>query len=274
MNLSKLSNLQQRIITGLIGATILIGGILLSEWTYLALFSCICFFTLYEFFGLIKQAKIPCNPVFGIALGLLVYLTIFLVERKLVSGNLEYALIPALFLLFLIELFRKQDQPFTNIAYTFLGVFYIAIPYGMLNVAAFYSGEYSPSIIFGILFIVWGNDIGGYFAGLTMGKHKLFPRISPKKTWEGSIGGGILSLLTAVLVSQYFVELQLVQWLVVAVIIVVFGSYGDLVESLLKRSLAIKDSGSLIPGHGGFLDRFDGLILASPFIAAYLKLLA
>ncbi len=139
------------------------------------------------------------------------------------------------------------------------------MPFALLNLAAFRTGTYNFEIIFGCLFILWASDTGAYFAGTYLGKTKLFERISPKKSWEGFFGGALLALVFALGIAHYFQSLSTVQWLVVWGIIMVGGTFGDLVESLLKRSIAIKDSGSSIPGHGGFLDRFDGLFLAAPF---------
>lgn len=124
----------------------------------------------------------------------------------------------------------------------------------------------------GMVLIIWASDTGAYFAGITMGRRKLFERVSPKKTWEGSFGGGLLALGMAFLLSRYFHDLRPFEWLMAAVIIVVAGIYGDLVESLFKRSIEIKDSGTTIPGHGGFLDRFDSLILAIPFIVVFVEI--
>jgi phosphatidate cytidylyltransferase len=272
MNLSKLSNLQQRIVAGLTGAAILVGGILFSEWTFFTIFLMICCLSLVEFYNLLARSGTPVNRDFGIVAGAIIFTLIFLMESGQVSFLYFYFIFPFLFLLFIIELFRKQEKPFTTIGFTFLGIFYIAIPYGLISVSAYYLGQYNPFIVLGILLMLWGNDIGGYVAGMTMGKHKLFLRVSPKKTWEGSIGGGLLSLVVAAVISTFMTDLKLHQWLTMSMIIVIFGSYGDLVESLFKRSLSIKDSGGLIPGHGGFLDRFDGLLMSSPFIAAYLKI--
>lgn len=272
MNLNKLSNLQQRIIFGLSGAALLVSGVLISEWTYFLIFFGICLVSLIEFYQLLTKSGIKSNPGFGVLAGITIFILIFLMEKGLVGFQFFYLLFPFMFILFIIELFRKQDTPFATIGYTFLGIIYISIPYGLLNVSAYYLGEYSSGIILGILLLLWGNDVGGYIAGMTIGKHKLFLRVSPKKTWEGSIGGGIMSLVAAFGISFFIPDLAMYQWMILSLIIVVFGSYGDLVESLFKRSLAIKDSGDLIPGHGGFLDRFDGLLLAAPFIAAYLKI--
>ena len=148
----------------------------------------------------------------------------------------------------------------------------MAVPFALLNVCVYINGYYSYQIILGLLFIIWASDTGAYFAGPKFGKTKLFERVSPKKSWEGSIGGTIAALVMAAIIATFYNDLFFWEWLVLSVITVVTATYGDLVESLFKRSIAIKDSGTVIPGHGGFLDRFDGLLLSAPFILAYLVL--
>ena len=163
-------------------------------------------------------------------------------------------------------------------AFTFLGIFYVAVPFTLLNVVAFENGNYNYQIIFGCLFILWASDTGAYFAGTFFGKRKLFERISPKKSWEGFFGGAALALVFTIGLPYFFEAigqtstLTLLNWIVVGLIIIVGGTFGDLVESLLKRSIEIKDSGDALPGHGGFLDRFDGLLISAPFIVAYLEI--
>ena len=159
-----------------------------------------------------------------------------------------------------------------NIAYTFLGIIYVALPFALICVLSMVLGRYSWQIVLGCLFLLWASDTGAYFAGTNFGKTKLFERVSPKKSWEGSIGGFILAMFIAYILSIYFEDIEGWKWYVIGAIIVIAGTYGDLVESLFKRSIKIKDSGSVIPGHGGFLDRFDGLLLSVPFIIAFLKL--
>jgi phosphatidate cytidylyltransferase len=270
--LNKLNNLTQRIIAGLIGSILVVSSIWFSEWTYFALFFSICYLALREFYILLKSAEIKVNKFFGIISGMIIFTSIFLIEKQVIDLKYYFLIFPFLFLIFLIELFQQNENPFVNIAFTFLGIIYIAFPFGLLNACAYHNGVYRPNIILGILFLLWANDIGGYIAGMALGKTKLFMRVSPKKTWEGSVGGGLLSIFTALTLSVVYRELSPIKWLILSLIIIVAGSYGDLVESLLKRSLAIKDSGEAIPGHGGFLDRFDGLLLSAPFIAAFLKM--
>jgi phosphatidate cytidylyltransferase len=175
---------------------------------------------------------------------------------------------------FLFALYKhKTRHPIISLGLTLLGLVYIAFPLSLVNVIAFKNGEYSYVLIIGVLLAQWANDTGAYLVGKTMGKTKLFESISPNKTWEGTIGGGLISIGVLYIYSLYFTEINNIEWIGLAVIVSIFGSYGDLIESLFKRKLAIKDSGTFIPGHGGFLDRFDGLLFALPFVTAYLMVI-
>src|SRR5690606_3819133 len=137
----------------------------------------------------------------------------------------------------------------------------------------FLDGEYNHRLPLGFMLILWGNDTGAYLVGKFLGKRRLFERISPKKTWEGLIGGILFALITSLILASVFAVLSSWQWVGMAVLISIFGTFGDLVESMLKRSQQVKDSGTLLPGHGGLLDRFDGLLLAAPMVFALLKIL-
>ena len=183
--------------------------------------------------------------------------------------------------LMVAELYLKQEDPVNDWAYTMMSQLYIALPFSLLNVLAFRSlGSdiaFSYLAPLSVFVFLWINDTGAYICGSLLGKHKLFPRISPGKSWEGSIGGGILVMAVAVLVwyltEQYGVNdlgLNAVGWAGLGLTIVVFGTWGDLVESLFKRTLGIKDSGNILPGHGGMLDRFDSSLLAIPAAVVYL----
>ncbi|MFT7363875.1 MAG: phosphatidate cytidylyltransferase, partial [Algoriphagus sp.] len=158
-------------------------------------------------------------------------------------------------------------------AFTFLGIFYVAVPFSLLNLAVFsVDGVYMYEILIGCLLILWATDTGAYFAGTRFGKTKLFERVSPKKSWEGFLGGAFSAIGVAFILARYFHVIEDWKWLVIAGIIIIAGTYGDLIESLFKRSIEIKDSGNGLPGHGGFMDRFDGLLLSAPFITAFLKI--
>jgi phosphatidate cytidylyltransferase len=271
--IKKYNNLTQRLITGILGSAAIIAGVMFSEWTYFAIFFIICLFTLLEFYKLVGLDGTVPQKAFGTLCGILVFCLSFLIEAEHISYRYYFLVFPLISCVYVIKLYKKfERKPFVNIAFTFLGIFYVAVPFALLNIAAFENGEYNYEIIFGCLFILWASDTGAYFAGTRFGKRKLFERISPKKSWEGFAGGAILALIFAYGLSRYFHSLTLVQWLIVGVIIIVGGTFGDLVESLLKRSIEIKDSGDSLPGHGGFLDRFDGLLISAPFIVAFLEI--
>jgi phosphatidate cytidylyltransferase len=271
--LKKYNNLTQRTITGLLGAAGIIGGVCYSEWTYFTIFFIIVFFSLLEFYKLAGLDGLAPLKAFGTFCGVLIYCLSFTIEQHKLEAKYYLIIFPLVSFAYLIKLYKKfERKPFTNIAYTFLGIFYVAVPFALLNVAAFDNGYYNFEIIFGCLFILWASDTGAYFAGTFFGKRKLFERISPKKSWEGFFGGAVLALVFTVGIAYYFHSLSLTQWIVVGIIIIVGGTFGDLIESLLKRSIEIKDSGTSLPGHGGFLDRFDGLLISAPFIVTYLEL--
>ncbi len=271
--LSKLPNLAQRIITGVLGAAAVIFGVVFSEWTYFIVFFIICILSLLEFYTLTGLDGLVPQKTFGTICGMFIFCLSFFVERGDISYKFYFLIFPLVSLVYMIKLYKRfERKPFTNIAFTFLGIFYVAVPFALLNIGAFENGSYNFEIIFGCLFILWATDTGAYFAGTYFGKSKLFERISPKKSWEGAVGGALLALVFAVGIGYFFKTLLMWQWLVVAAIIIVGGIYGDLVESLLKRSIEIKDSGDSLPGHGGFLDRFDGLLISAPSIVAFIEL--
>jgi phosphatidate cytidylyltransferase len=272
--LQKYNNLTQRIITGVLGSAGIIAGVSLGEWSYCIVFFIIVLFSLLEFYKLAGLDGLVPQKWFGTLCGVAIFLLSFFIEKRDVSYRFYFLIFPIVSCVYMIKLYKKfERKPFTNIAFTFLGIVYVAVPFSLLNVAVFDdNGGYNFEIIFGCLFILWASDTGAYFAGTFLGKRKLFERISPKKSWEGFFGGAVLALIFAYGMSQYLHTLSFVQWMVVALIIIIGGTFGDLVESLLKRSIEIKDSGTSIPGHGGFLDRFDGLLISAPFIVAYLEI--
>ncbi len=272
-NSKKFNALGQRMVTALVGAIAIIGGVYWGMWGYFIVFLSISFLTLWEFYKLAILDDMAPLKIWGSFIGACVFSLVFLVQAGLLLPKFMMLIFPLFASVFLIKLYKREDKPFTQVAYTFLGIIYVTIPFSLLSVIAFDAGAYKFQVIIGMLFILWASDTGAYFSGILFGKKKLFERISPKKTWEGSIGGAFLAFAFAYGFSIFFKDLTLMQWFVAAGLIVIGGIYGDLVESLFKRSIAIKDSGTSIPGHGGFLDRFDGLLLASPFVAVYIILI-
>jgi phosphatidate cytidylyltransferase len=271
--LQSMTNLQQRVIAAVVAVPFLIFCIVYSDWTFYGLVALIAILTQLEFYKLLGLSGNEPLTYYGTLCGFILVTVSFLVEKGLVPESNYYVLSPLMAIIFFIKLYKsKDDKPFRNIAYTFLGVIYVALPFALLIILAFLSYKYSWQRPLGCLFLLWASDTGAYFAGTKFGKTKLFERVSPKKSWEGSVGGFIASMIVALIMSQYFHDLYPWQWFGCGAIIVVAGTYGDLVESLFKRSIKIKDSASTIPGHGGFLDRFDGLLLSIPFIITFLKL--
>ncbi len=273
-----MSNLAQRFITGIIGVSIMIGAILWNEYSFSALFLFITVMAMCEFYSWCEKNAIQPQKFMGVLIGMLVFLFFSYFNNTFIPVKLFVVILPLVFCIFIRELYAKSENPFTNIAITILGVVYLALPMALMNLISQFglensSGNYHPKIIIGYLFIVWASDIGGYFFGKKFGKRKLFERISPNKTWEGSMGGTLSALVMAFVVSNYFSDLHLIDWLILAAIVVAAGTLGDLVESMFKRSIHIKDSGNTLPGHGGFLDRFDAIFISAPFVFTYLQLL-
>ncbi|WP_347159992.1 phosphatidate cytidylyltransferase [Pontibacter chitinilyticus] len=270
--ISTLSNFQQRTIIGILGAAIFVGGIWFNEWTYFLLFLGLTLLGVSEFYTLVRTQGIRPNRRLGLVLGALLFISAFLIGKGAMPPELLYLSLPVFFMAFVLELYRKQTDPFQNIAFTLLGVIYVAGPFSLLHLLGYLQGAYSWQPILGLMLLIWASDTGAYIFGKNFGKHKLFPRISPGKTWEGWAGGTLLAVLVGYVLSFFFRDLELYQWVGVSLLVAIFGVLGDLVESMLKRGLGVKDSGTLLPGHGGILDRFDSLLMAIPFIVAFLKI--
>lgn len=284
-----MNNLSQRVITGIVGAAVLVAGMVWNIYSLILVLFILSVVIHFEYLKTISQLKgkiIPVEYIFNLLIGAFVFSIPFLC---LAFDN--YALIsisvflPVFFCFFIFELFANREHAFQNIGLNILGIFYCVLPFCLLLLTGILVEDIDririkhinlqaqpPYFVLGYFLIVWTNDTMAYFAGKAIGKHKLFERISPKKTWEGFLGGFICGLGMAIIISSYFPFLSRSQWLIVAIIISVFGTLGDLVESMLKRSLHIKDSGSILPGHGGFLDRFDASLIAAPFVFLYIVL--
>jgi len=266
-----MNNLAQRAITAVFGVGAIIAATVLSPWSFAVVFGLIMLLTLKEFYSLAKKAGRRPFEVWGLGFSLITY-TLFFCYFQLELSPRLFWLLPALFALVFIYPLQaiKTSHAINCTAITTMGVVYIALPISLIHSIGFASGEYQYELVLGILFLQWANDTGAYFTGRSIGKKKLFEAVSPKKTWEGTIGGFLFSLIIAYVFHQLFGILNIYEWMGLGAITAVFGTLGDLAESLFKRTLAIKDSGSILPGHGGFLDRFDGLLLSLPFTTAYL----
>jgi phosphatidate cytidylyltransferase len=274
-----MSNLIKRILTGIVFLTVLIGGILWNEYSFGGLFLLIMLLSLNEFYNLVQKRAAAAQKELGLILGATMYITSYILATELFSYKILLINLPLLFLVFLHELFMNNERPFKNIAYTFTGIIYIAIPFSILPYIYTFpeihlTGEASPAFVIGAFMILWANDVMAYVVGSQFGRTKLFERVSPKKTWEGALGGAVFGWAMAYVCSLLFHQFLLMEWLGLATVVVIFGTIGDLVESMFKRGIKVKDSGKILPGHGGMLDRFDGILIASPFILTYLILIS
>jgi phosphatidate cytidylyltransferase len=269
-----LTDLLQRTYTGIIFVIIIIAGIILNPFLFAIVFAGILFLILNEFYRMSQIAGAIPQKIVGTTIGLLLFVLMFLNSSGIMPTKYFLLIIPALFFVFVFELFRNKENPLINIAMTLTGILLYALPFSLINSFVFpgFDGntQYYPWLLMGIFLILWSYDTGAYIFGIWMGKFKLFERISPKKSWEGVIGGAMIAMIVGVLNSVVFHSLNLIGWIGISLIVIVFGTFGDLIESMFKRSLNLKDSGTLLPGHGGALDRFDSLIFSVPFIFAWL----
>lgn len=270
-----MNNFFKRAITGALFVVVLMGSILWHPISFAVLFSVVVVLGIAEFYKLLKPKDIHPQKYVGIIFGLLIFLAAFQNAQNYLHSAAMMLLIPAFAGIFILELFRNKPNPFHNIAFTILGIAYIAVPISLINSLVYpdyITMKYNPEILIGYFVLIWTCDTGAYLTGITVGKHPMYKRISPKKSWEGLLGGTVLTIGMAFLVAQFSHEIKTLHWVAIALIIVIFGVLGDLVESMLKRSLEVKDSGSFLPGHGGILDRFDSLILSSPFVFTFIQL--
>ena len=278
----KFKNLLVRTVSGVVLLLVVVGALLWSKWSAGALFAVMMVGGLVEFYRLCRKKGVEPMCSVGIATSLAIFglaFTVFVqwgtpatdTVARIVFGALLYTMliVPTTFV---CELWRKSSTPIANIATTFMGVIYVASPMAMLLfVPQLLVGKWSAWAMLAFVSIIWINDIFAYLVGISMGKHRLCERISPKKSWEGFFGGLIGAVGAAVLFGYLF-EGNLLVWGGLGLVTALAGVAGDLVESLIKREVGVKDSGKMMPGHGGFLDRFDALYLSVPFVLIYLLL--
>lgn len=273
--MSRYPDILARVLTATLGALIIVSGVIYGPWSYFVVFLIIAMMAQREFYRIVKTPGARPLKNWGALLGAILVTCSFFTAKGQISLDWLLLFIPLGMVTFVFKLFEKKEtEPFLGTAYTWLGIIYVAIPFSMLHFVGFANGYYDYQLILGCLLLHWAHDVGAYFIGVRYGRTKLFERLSPKKSWEGSAGGAFLTLFVVFIGSYWADSLKLWEWFTIGVLVVVAGTLGDLVESQLKRSLRIKDSGKSIPGHGGFLDRFDGLLISTPFIAAFLKFVA
>ena len=238
--------------------------------------------TIWEFTGLVNERSgVQVNRFISTVAGVYLFLAMAGYNSGITPSTVFIPYLVSIIYLMIAELYLKAEDPINNWAYTMMSQLYIALPFSLLNVLAYrWNGaavQYTYLVPLSVFVFLWINDTGAYLCGSLLGRHKLFPRISPGKSWEGSIGGGLLVVAVAVVVWHFTtlygvndLGLSAYEWAGLGLVIVMFGTWGDLIESLFKRTLGIKDSGNILPGHGGMLDRFDSSLMAIPAAVVYL----
>jgi phosphatidate cytidylyltransferase len=277
-----MNNFIVRTITGVLFVAVVVCSFLRPQ-TMVLLFALITGLTIWEFTGLVNEREnVTVNRLISTVAGVYFFFAVAGFSSDLTPSAVFIPYLVSIIYLMVAELYLKNEDPIHDWAYTMMAQLYIALPFSLLNTLAFHLTPqglvtYDAVLPLSVFVFLWMNDTGAYLCGSLLGKHKLFPRISPGKSWEGSIGGGILVIAIAVLVwyltEQYQLNqlgLSALEWAGLGLTVVIFGTWGDLVESLFKRTLGIKDSGNILPGHGGMLDRFDSSLLAIPAAVVYL----
>jgi len=285
----------QRTVTGLVLVAAIMAGILFGPYSFVAVFSVLIFGVLYEFYNLINHSReVHIVKWLHSLAGTTMFICGFL-EASHLTSNWSYLIYLAyMMIMFISRLYTRQDNPIRELAYVILGQVYIAAPLTLINSIAFHTlkyplGEilkdYCPIFVLSLFLFIWINDTGAYITGCTFGKHKLFPRVSPKKSWEGLWGGMLFCMLLGLglYYPQFWsfigvdihegVRLTRLDWMGMALVVSIFATFGDLIESFVKRGVGVKDSGNILPGHGGLWDRFDSLIMAAPAMYIYLVII-
>lgn len=272
------NNFIQRAVTGVLFVIVLVGCILYSPLSFGILFTIISVLSVHEFAQLVsKSSEVSINKTITALGGAYLFLALMsFCTQQSVGARVFLPYLGLLLYMMITELYLKKKNPTGNWAYSMLSQLYVALPFALLNVLAFQNSSetgsvtYNPILPLSIFVFIWLSDTGAYCVGSLIGKHRLFERISPKKSWEGSIGGGIFSIASSLGFARFFPFMSGWQWVGLAIVVVIFGTWGDLTESLMKRQLGIKDSGNILPGHGGMLDRFDSALMAIPAAVVYL----
>ena len=278
-----MSNLLRRTLTGIWIVLFVLGGFWFHPVSFFLTGLVILAGSQYEYYKLIRTTGSKPQAIAGIVAGILLYTLSTLVAAGVLSSRYLLAVIPLSLFIMTAEIYRRNEKPFDALAHTFFPLIYSVLPFCLFPFAAF-SREgipslvaspgisFSPGIVIGFFILLWTCDTAAYLTGITIGRRRLLERISPKKSWEGFFGGLIVTAVVAWFISGWLGVVSGMEWVVISLIISVAGTFGDLAESMLKRSLGVKDSGTIMPGHGGFLDRFDSTMFAFPLVYLFIIL--
>lgn len=278
-----MNNFFRRTLTGAWIVIFVLGGFWLHPISFFITGLVIVAGTQYEYYLLIRNTGIKPQMIPGMITGAAVYIISTLVAAEYIPMKMFLLLIPMMVIIIILELYRKQEKPFDSLAHTFFSILYTAFPFALFPFSAFsqdgldtllpnYIISFSPGIVIGFFLLLWANDTGAYLIGISFGRHRLMERISPKKSWEGFIGGTLIAAIVAFFISGWLGVVSRNNWIIISLIISISGTYGDLAESMFKRSTGVKDSGTIMPGHGGFLDRFDSAVLSFPLVFLFISL--
>ncbi|OFY59808.1 MAG: hypothetical protein A2V50_08415 [Bacteroidetes bacterium RBG_19FT_COMBO_42_10] len=278
-----MNNFFRRTLTGAWIVIFILGGFWLHPVSFFLTGLIVLAGSQYEYYVMIRNTGIRPQMIPGMITGSSAYIVSTLIATGKIQMKYLVLLVPLIVVIMITELYRKEKKPFDSLAHTFFSILYTALPFSLFPFSAFgHTGldsllphkleMFSPGIIVGFLILLWTNDTGAYLTGISFGRHRLMERISPKKSWEGFFGGLILTVIIAWLLSGWLGVVDKTGWIIISIIISISGTYGDLIESMLKRSIGVKDSGTIMPGHGGFLDRFDSAIISFPLVFLFITL--
>ena len=277
-----MNNFFRRTLTGAWIVIFVLGGYWLHPVSFFLAGLVMLAGSMYEYYRIIGKSGVRPQMIPGMITGITGYVLSTLSAAGKIPLKFLLLILPMLAVMMIIELYRKQEKPFDALSHTFFPLIYTVIPLSLFPFSA-YNHEgletliphgniiFSPGIVVGFFLLIWANDTGAYLIGVTLGKHRLLERISPKKSWEGFIGGVVLAVVVSWLLSGWLGVVSPVKWAIISLIVSIIGTFGDLVESMLKRSTGIKDSGNLMPGHGGFLDRFDSTVMSFPIVFLFIS---
>ena len=265
-------NLKNRILTGLFGGTLLLFAAF-YEWLYIIAFVFVIFLSSREYYKILYENGFSPNKYLGVFLSVLIFITTYLYASYKVIWGVYFLLIPILPIVCLSALYSSNNkETLSNVSVTFFGILYISIPISLLNFIVYNDGEYDSVFLLATLGFLWASESAAYLGGSIFGKTKLFESVSPMKTWEGVIFGFITNLVLAYFLWVFFDFYSYYFWAIFSIVVLISAVFGDLFESLLKRNFNLKDSGNKLPGHGGFLDRFDSIFFVIPYVFFYLKI--